>query len=126
LWWGRATVGCGAEAWARLAGAPGKPGTLLEETPSGFSIRVGTAKREPVVIVHREPPAELVARVPLWNEALLRIWPDPARGGGAVVNLVLSRYAGPAGRYGDDANALLERAFRNAFAGSPDLQVFER
>jgi hypothetical protein len=78
------------------------------------------------VIVQREPPADLVARVPLWNEALLRIWLDPAGGGGAVVNVVLSTYVGPTGRYIEEARPFLLRAFRDAFPGSPDLQVFER
>lgn len=127
LWWGRASVECGAaETWERLAGTAGKPGTLLEETASGLSVRVSETKREPAVIVQREPPAGLVARVPLWNEALLRIWLDPASGGGAVVNVVLSTYAGPTGRFGDEARALLARSFGDAFSGSPDVQVFER
>jgi len=36
--------------------------------------------------VRLDPPGDLVARIPAWNDAMLRIWCDPQPGNGSMIS----------------------------------------
>jgi len=104
-----------ANAWARLVGGPADTDHLVCDSAAGMTVQASPATATPVVVIRSDPAGDIVARVPSWNDALLRVSLDPAPGG-RIAGVFISLYgdasaseSAPPTR--DDLVAVMRRAF---------------
>lgn len=84
-----------ANAWARLVGGPADTTHLVRDSGAGMTVQAGAEAEADVVVVRRDPGGDLVARVPSWNDGLLRVSFDPAPGG-TIAGVFISLYGAEA------------------------------
>ena len=104
-----------ASAWARLVGGPDDTTHFVRASGADMTMRARAEVETPVVVMRRDPGGDIVACVPSWNDALLRISFDPARGG-VTAGVFVSLYGAPsafdsAPPTRDDLVEVMRRAF---------------
>ena len=80
-----------ANAWARLVGGPEDRTHLVCDTSWGMTVQTRTHAETPVTVVRKDNAGDIVARVPSWNDALLRVSLDPVPGG-MIAGVFVSLY----------------------------------
>jgi uncharacterized protein YndB with AHSA1/START domain len=112
------------DAWRLLA--PRAGGAGLIETGGGGRLRLAVpGLRTELVPLRLDAPRDVVARVPDWNDALLRIWCD-AQQDGSMVSLFLSHYGDPVGQESHEARVSLMEAMVAALdVAMEDITVLE-
>ena len=89
-----------------------------------MSVHAGAAAT-PVVLVRKDPMGDIVARVPSWNDALLRLSLDPAQGG-VTASVFISLYGDDSAFAAAPTQAALVEVVRRAFPEqSSELVVLE-
>jgi hypothetical protein len=80
------------DAWLSLVPGTGSMSGMIRTGEDG-GVRLNVPGHETALVpVRLDPPGDLVARVPAWNDAMLRIWCDPHGSDGSIVSLFLSFY----------------------------------
>jgi uncharacterized protein YndB with AHSA1/START domain len=102
------------EAWRALAPrASTGEGLIATDTLGSIQLAVPGLEAD-LMPVRLDPPGDLVARIPAWNDAMLRIWCDPQPGNGSMISLFLSHYGNRIPQEEEAARARLLGALTSA------------